>query len=79
MIPDNANAGQRYDPIWRVTTEEEAAAYFEECVDWQMRMGGYSREEAVNIEKINIGYWAGYGPMEDMQRIHKLFKLSHPG
>jgi hypothetical protein len=43
-----------------------------------MRFGGKSREDAENVERSNLGYFAGYYNAETMERVNRLFKTTHP-
>ncbi len=70
--------GEKYRPVAKVKTREEAMEYFEELVQYNMEVSDHSQEQAIDIEKQNIGYYAGYYDRETMQRIHKLFLTSHP-
>lgn len=71
--------GKMYNDILpTIKDREEAAEYFEACVDYTMRVGNQSREEAEEVVNINIGYIAGYFDVKEAQRIHNLFKVAHP-
>jgi hypothetical protein len=72
-------AREKYDPAMRITTQEEADAYFEECVEHQLAMHeGMPRSRAEDVERQNIGYWSGYGKLETRARVEHLFKCRHP-
>ena len=73
----NATYGQKYDPAMQMTDQATADAYFEECVQHCMSHGR-SRAEAENIERSNLGYYAGYYDDETRQRVERLFKCAHP-
>ncbi len=75
---DHISYGEKYGKAIRINDEEEAKAYFIECVEHQMRIGGYSRNEAEKIERSNIGYWAGYASDEDRRRVRRLYGATHP-
>lgn len=61
----------------RITDQAEADAYFEICV--QHAMGrGKTRAEAEQIERRNLGYYAGYYDHETRARVEQLFKCAHP-
>ena len=64
--------GEKYDPIFKVETSEEATAYFEECVQQRM-MSSYTRSESIAIEKANISHYARYGSVESDNRVRELF------
>lgn len=69
---------EKYDPIFRVTTEAEARAHFEQCVAHTMAFHDRPRAEAEAIERQNIAYYAGYGSHEDRLRVERLFGCVHP-
>ena len=69
--------GEKYGPAMEMADQATADAYFEECVQHCMRHGR-SRAEAENIEKQNLGYYAGYYNSETRERVERLFKCSHP-
>lgn len=73
----NMSIGEKYSPAMEVETIEEAQAYFEECVQHTMSFGK-TREEAEGIERINIGYYAGYHDRETIARVQKLYGFGHP-
>lgn len=77
-FPDNATNGDRYHPAMKITDQKEADAYFELCVEWQMRHG-YSRAEAEKIERGNLVYFAGYYNAETVARVERLFGGVYPG
>lgn len=61
-----------------ITEQAEADEYFEACVEWQMRHG-YTREEAEQIERNNLAYFAGYFDTETVRRLQRLFGGTYPG
>lgn len=67
----------KYGPVMEITTKEDAAAYFERCVEHSM-MFGHSRADAETIERQNIGYYAGYYDAVTSARVHELFDCVHP-
>jgi len=69
--------GEKYNPAMEITCQTKADEYFETLVEHTMRFGK-SREEAENIERINLGYWAGYYNLETRLRVEKLFRCEHP-
>lgn len=75
---DTLTYGERYRPAMDITDPEEARQWFEANVAWNMRVSGRSREEAVLIEKGNLGYFAGYFDQETMARVHRVFGCCHP-
>lgn len=75
MLPDKITDGDKYDPAMKVKTQEEADIYFDRLVEHAMRVCGTTREEAEKLERINLGYWAGYYDCETMDRVERLFRL----
>ena len=68
---------EKYDPAMKITTQAEADAYFEECVQ-EIMAWGKTREQAESVEKQNLGYYAGYYNEETRLRVERLFRCSHP-
>lgn len=68
--------GDKYGYAMQVTDQAEADAYFEECVQHQLSFGLNDRAAAENIERTNIGYWAGYG--YNREQVERLFRCKHP-
>ncbi len=77
LNPWELTIGNKYGLAMEVTTEEQAATYFQLCVAHNM-LWGNSREEAERVERINIGYYTGYMKMEQAEKIRKLYGFSHP-
>lgn len=69
--------GDKYDPAMKITDPDEAKAYFDLCVRHAMTFDK-TREEAEEMERINIGYWAGYYGREVAERVYRLFGVEHP-
>ncbi len=69
---------EKYDPAMDITDPDQAAQYFEECVQHNMAHSGNSREKAEAIERANLGYWAGYYSKETRLRVEELFQCQHP-
>lgn len=76
-FPDEITIGDKYGPAMKITDQVEADDYFEKCVEHCMRYGR-TREEAIDIEKSNLGYFAGYCSSETRERVERLFRCSHP-
>jgi hypothetical protein len=76
-LPDKITIGEKYGPAMTFTDEREAYEYFEVCVEHTMRFGK-SRAEAEEIEKANLGYFAGYYDNETRERVERLFNCAHP-
>jgi hypothetical protein len=86
-LPLNISIGDKYDPAMKMTDQAEADAYFERCVQhtmlWMIEDGRAkdfkeARPEAEKIERINLGYYAGYGTSETRARVERLFRCAHP-
>jgi len=77
-IPNEATIGEKYDTAMKITDPEEAKQYFEACVLHNMLVSDNSREKAIEIEKANLGYYAGYYNDETRARVEKLFDSTHP-
>lgn len=69
--------GEKYDPAMQIMEQDEADAYFEECVKHTMAFGR-TREVAEAVERSNLGYYAGYYCAETRERVERLFRCSHP-
>lgn len=70
--------GNKYSPAMKIEEQAEADAYFEECVQHTMDNFGKTRTEAEEVERSNLGYWAGYYSSETRARVERLFKCAHP-
>lgn len=69
--------GEKYNPAMKITDQAEADAYFGACVRHTM-LFDKTREEAEKVERINLGYWAGYYSHEIRLRVERLFNCTHP-
>lgn len=67
----------KYNPAMQIIDPEKAAAYFELLVENTMSWG-HTREEAEEIERSNLGQYAGPFGHETRLRVERLFKCSHP-
>jgi hypothetical protein len=76
-MKDPITIGEKYGPAMEIKDQDAADAYFEECVQ-HMMTHGHSRQEAENIERRNLGYYAGYYGSETRERVERLFRCSHP-
>lgn len=76
-FPDQITIGDKYRPAMEIEDAEQARAYFEACVEHCMRFGK-TREEAERIERINLGYFAGYYSSDVGQRVLRLYGAAHP-
>ena len=77
MISKNANLGEKYGPAMKIECQHKADKYFQELVKHCMSFGRI-REEAEEIERSNLGYYAGYYNSDTRARVERLFKCSHP-
>lgn len=77
-MKENITIGEKYRPAMEIKTQEKADRYFEECVQHNMSISNNSREEAERIEKVNLGYFAGYYDHKTRIRVERLFRCVHP-
>lgn len=77
-LPSRITIGDKYGPAMKIADQTEADAYFARCVEHTMQFVGGSREEAERIERINLGYYAGYYDEETRKRVEHLFRCAHP-
>jgi hypothetical protein len=68
----------KYHPAMSITDPDQAAQYFEECVQHNMAHSGNNRTRAEAIERANLGYWAGYYSRETRLQVEELFQCEHP-
>ena len=76
-FPDQITIGDKYRPAMEITDPVEARAYFDACVEHCMRFGK-TRAEAEHIERVNLGYFAGYYDSDVGQRVLQLYGAAHP-
>jgi len=76
-FPPNITIGEKYTPAMELTELADATAYFEKCVRHTITWGK-SRQEAEEIERQNLGYFAGYYDDETRLRVERLFQCAHP-
>lgn len=67
--------GEKYGPAMEIKEQAAADAYFEECVQHCISHG-HTRQEAEQIERSNLGYYAGYYDSDTRRRIEALFRCS---
>ncbi len=82
-IPDRITIGDKYGPAMAITDQSQADEYFEACVQQNLRQQARAnktpdRAEAEKIERINLGYYAGYYDAETRARVERLFRCAHP-
>ena len=77
-LPEDVSWEQKYAPAMRATTEKEAQAYLELCIQHSVASGQLSREQAEALERENIAYWAGYCDHKTRLRVERLYQVTHP-
>ena len=74
--------GECLFPAMEITDLEDAQQYLQNYVEYiQKAINKEPREDnksALEIAKINLGYFAGYYNSEIQQRVNKLFCTTHP-
>lgn len=76
---DDMTIGEKYGGVFKVYTVEKAKAYLRFCVEHTMSLKPeMSEASATKLELQNIGYYAGYAPPEDAERVMSLFNTEHP-
>lgn len=71
--------GEDYGPAMEITDQAEADAYFEGLVTRHLEERPQDgRGEAERVQRINLGYYAGYYSHETRRRVEKLFRCWHP-
>jgi len=76
-LPSKISVGDKYLPAMKITDQAEADEYFAVCVQHTMSFG-IDREKAEDIERQNLGYYAGYYNDETRERVERLFHCKHP-
>jgi len=77
-FPKEVTLRDKYGPAIKTVDQEEADAYFKDLVEHSMSAFGKTREEAENVKRQNLGYFAGYYDSEARRRVEKLFTCEHP-
>lgn len=77
-MDENITIGDKYGPAMTITDQAEADAYFEQCVQHNLSFGEHDRAEAERVERMNLGYYAGYYDHETRLRVERLFRCRHP-
>lgn len=77
-LPTKISIGEKYGPAMTITDQAEADAYFAACVEHAMHAFGKEREEAEKVERVNLGYYAGYYDNETRARVERLYRCAHP-
>jgi hypothetical protein len=78
VLPKEITIGESYDPAMKITDPQEASKYFEALVQRDITHFGTSRQEAERVERINLGYYAGYYDSATRERVERLFNCAHP-
>lgn len=76
-FPSLITIGEKYKPAMDIQDQAAADEYFERCVRHCMSFGK-TRAEAENIERQNLGYFAGYCSDETRERVERLYRCAHP-
>lgn len=76
-LPKEITIGDKYGPAMEITTQDEADAYFLKLVEHTMSFGRL-RPEAEQLERRNLGYYAGYYGHDTRERVERLFNTEHP-
>jgi hypothetical protein len=69
---------EKYELAMAITDPDQAAQYFEQCVQHNMAHSVNNLTQAEAIERANLGYWAGYYSRETRLRVEELFQCQHP-
>jgi hypothetical protein len=77
-LPEKLTIGEAYGPAMQITDQAEANAYFQRLVDRHMTYFRKTRSQAEEIERQNLGYYAGYYDNETRRRVEALFGCAHP-
>ncbi len=77
-MPKDITIGEKYHYAMTIRDPEEARAYLEACIDHTVTYWGRTHEEAEQIERSNLGYFAGYYDFETRQHVERLFGGVHP-
>jgi hypothetical protein len=78
LLPKEITIADKYSPAMTIETQEDADAYFERLVFHSEAWFGFERDEAVILERANLGYFAAYYNNETRERVERLFKCEHP-
>ena len=74
-----ATIGDCYSPAMGITDADEAERYFQALVARHLEFWpDRGLERAIEIEKANLGYFAGYCSDETRHRVERLFRCVHP-
>jgi len=74
---ERVTIGEKYRPAMEIRSQAEADEYFRRLVEHQISFGT-TRERAEEVERQNLGYFAGYYDDETRARVERLFLCEHP-
>lgn len=77
-LPEKATWGELYGPAMEMTDPVKAAEYLNALIQRNMKYFGDTEEEATEVVKQNLGYYAGYYSNDTMIRVQELFDCVHP-
>lgn len=78
ILPEQTTIGALYDRCATITDRGEAKIYFCDLVERRMRVSELTFNEAIWVEKRNIGYYAMSFSEETRDRVERLFQTEHP-
>lgn len=67
-----------YREAMKVRTQDEANKFFECLVQSCMEKRQCERKEAEEIQRLNLGYFAGYYGEDVRARVERLYRCAHP-
>lgn len=74
--------GDLYNPAMNITDSDYAERYMRCLVDYLKRFDKNARRMSLdkieNIQRINLGYYAGYFDGATMSRVNRVFNTAHP-
>lgn len=77
--PTGRTYRELYEPAMRITDQGDAEAYFAELVRIHLAESPTdSRERAEEVQRVNLGYYAGYHDNDTRARVERLFRCAHP-
>lgn len=75
--PQPKSMNDMYGPAMSIRTKKDADRVLAELVG-EVMLYGKSFEEAQDVVKENLGYFAGYNDHETRLRVEELFECEHP-
>jgi hypothetical protein len=67
-----------YPAAMKASTQDEADSILERLVAGHLAETACTHEEALKIQRSNLGYYAGYRDAETRERVERLFSCAHP-